>query len=165
MARPGRTVNPLIGQRIQEARNKTFICIDGKQKRMTQKALADRLSVSLQAVRNWEQGLNSIEDFRLIKIAELCNVDYLWLKGLDIASVTQASDAISNGFCPSDYNNPPNVTIKEQAKSLALIYSLKLCGHSLDEVLKKDRYCSYMEEIIKFHVEFYMKYLNKNSTD
>lgn len=62
MARLKRTINPIIADIIRMVR---------KTNRMTQKQFANRLSVSLQAVQNWEQGVNYPGLDKFIEIVEL----------------------------------------------------------------------------------------------
>lgn len=160
MGRPKKNINPLIGQRIREARNNTFIDVGGRKKKMTQKALADRLFVSLQAVKNWEQGINSVDDSNLMRISKICNVDYLWLKCLDSITIMQTSKAILDSTNLNNQGETPNLTVREESKSLALIYSLQMCGYTLNDVVNKAHYCSYMESSIKSAIEFYMENIN-----
>lgn len=69
--RPALEIDKEVCGRIKAAR---------KSAKMTQKQLADCLDVSVQSVKNWEQGIHGTDDSTLKKIAEICNVDFVWLR-------------------------------------------------------------------------------------
>lgn len=154
MARPVKDVNPIIAERIRIARNNTYI--DGK--KLTQSKLADLLFVSVQAVKNWEQGITSTDDERLQDIARICSVDFLWLKGLDAETIIQSTKNIMDS---TTWEEVPTISIKEEAKSYALIYSLLMCGYKVEDIKRKDQYAAYMEQSIKTAVEYFMETMNK----
>lgn len=154
MARPSKDVNPITAERIKQARKNTFI--DGK--RLTQNKLAELLFVSVQAVKNWEQKITSTDDDRLQDIARICNVDFLWLKGLDSETIVKTTkDMIEN----TEWELSSQETPQSEVKSYALIYSLLMCGYKMKDIYRKDQYAEYMEQSIKNAVEYFMKNLNK----
>lgn len=154
MARPVKDVNPIIAERIKCARKNTYI--DGK--RLTQEKLAERLFVSVQAVKNWEQGITSTDDDRLQDIAQICNVDFLWLKGLDTETIIKTTQSmLERTNWELSASEPP----RSEARSYALVYSLLMCGYKPEDIYRKDQYAEYMEQSIKTAVEYFMKNLNK----
>lgn len=154
MARPTKDVNPIVAERIRIARKNTYIAGS----RLTQGKLAELLFVSVQAVKNWEQGITSTDDERLQEIARICNVDFLWLKGLDTATIIQNTKSMLDSSSWEEASMP---TPRAEATSYALIYSLLMCGYKIDDIKRKDQYAEYMENSIKSAVEYYMKTLNK----
>ena len=72
--RPALYIDKEVCDRIRSAR---------KSAKLTQKQLADQLDVSVQSVKNWEQGINGTDDSTLKKIAEICGVDFVWLKNIE----------------------------------------------------------------------------------
>ena len=95
MGRPLRPVNPVVGDRIKQARRNNII--DGK--RMTQKQLANMIPVSLQAVKNWEQHINEPDKENLKNISVICNVNYYWLSGF-VDKVINSSKSILDSCSP-----------------------------------------------------------------
>lgn len=75
MAPPQKFINPVIGDRIKQARKSVIV----DEKSLTQKELAEALNVSCQAVKNWEQHINEPDLRNLKRISEICNVDFVWL--------------------------------------------------------------------------------------
>lgn len=78
--RPALEIDKVVCGRIKEAR---------KSAEMTQAQLADCLDVSVQSVKNWEQGINGTDDSTLKKIAEICDVDFVWLKNIQSTDTNQ----------------------------------------------------------------------------
>lgn len=154
MARPAKDINPIIAERIKLARKRTYI--DGK--KLTQGKLAELLFVSVQAVKNWEQGITSTDDDRLKDIAKICNVDFLWLKGLDAETIVKTTKSMVES---TNWELVQQESPRSEAKSYALIYSLLMCGYQLEDICRKDQYAEYMEQSIKTAVEYFMKNLNK----
>lgn len=95
MGRPSRPVNPVIGDRIKQARRN--VIINGK--RMTQESLANKLFVSCQAVKNWEQHINEPDSENLKSISRICNVNFYWLSGF-VDNVVNSSKAILESCSP-----------------------------------------------------------------
>ena len=154
MARPAKDVNPIVAERIKFARENTYI--DGK--KLTQSKLAELLFVSVQAVKNWEQGITSTDDDRLLDIARICNVDFLWLKGLDTETIIKTTKSLLENI---KWEVVPQESPRSEAKSYALVYSLLMCGYRPEDIYRKDQYAEYMEQSIKNAVEYFMKNLNK----
>lgn len=71
--RPPLVLDLEVCKRIKSAR---------KSCRITQKELAELLDVSVQTVKNWEQGINGTDDATLKRIAGIFQVDFLWLKNV-----------------------------------------------------------------------------------
>lgn len=69
-----------IGERIKYLRESTEIELEGQTGTMTQQMFADRLDVSLDAVKNWEQGYNYPSVDMLVRIADTfdCDMDFLF---------------------------------------------------------------------------------------
>ena len=140
-----------ISKRIKAARKDKF----------TQQSLADALGVSLQTIKNWEQERNLPDDEMLKKIAEMCNVDFLWIKNLDVKSIIDRSKEILKNFDPNKCECVSFPSPREEARSYALIYALTMCGYKIEDILDKKQYSEYMEASIKNSIEFYMNNLNK----
>lgn len=141
----------IICERIKIARTGKF----------TQNELANNLDVSVQTVKNWEQKRNIPDDQTLKKISQLCDVDFLWLKNWDIASIVQRSRDIVENFNPSKAECVSFPSLKEESRSYTLIYALQMCGYKLDDIVNKKQYSEYMESSIKNSIEFYMNNLNR----
>ncbi|MGN0378791.1 MAG: helix-turn-helix domain-containing protein [Butyrivibrio sp.] len=148
-----RPIDPVIGQRVKEARNL---------KGMTQYELAEKIGVSKDTIRNWEKGRSRPDnDDIYVRIAEVLNVTSDWIKNQSIPDIIQKSRDILHNFNPSEWELIEFPSLKEEARSYALIYSLEMCGYSLDDVKNRKMYAEYMEETIKNAIDVYMKTLNR----
>lgn len=152
MPRPKKEKDYVICERIKTSRENA---------NLTQKDMADKLNIPLQTYKNWEQKRNIPDDQTLMKIAEMCAVDFLWLKNLDVKSIIDRSREILKNFDPNKWECITFPSPREEARSNALIYALIMCGYKIEDILDKKQYSEYMEASIKNSIEFYMNNLNK----
>lgn len=145
-------MNPLISSRITIAR---------EQKGLSKYKLAKLIPCDTSAVRKWENGTNNITDENLIRIAQICEVPLEWLKGESISDIVQKSISILQGFNPEEAENHyPKLSKQAESESLAVIYALEMCGHSLSEIKDKSQFSEYMIRSITNLVETYINTLN-----
>lgn len=143
-------INNEIGKRIKSART-----ISG----LTQKALSDYLNVSIDTVRGWENSRHLPEKVGVYEaIASACNVSVDWLQCKDVPTVVQETLAMANSTI---WCEDKPTSLREEFRTYALIYSLQMCGYSLEDIRNKSQYCEYMESSIRNSIEFYMTNLNR----
>jgi len=148
-------IDPVIGERIKEARLLM-------QPKMTQEDLAIAMNVSRDTIRNWEKGRSRPDqEETYLKLASILNVSADWLKNMEVADIIKKSKQILTNFDIKSWDcyNPPS--LKEEARSYALIYSLTMCGYKLEDIFNKKQYSEYMESSIRNSIDFYMQNLNK----
>lgn len=144
----------VISERIKIARTLVI-------PKLTQQNLADKLGVSLDTVRNWEHG-RALPDNeqRYEELAAICHVKKEWLMNKEIPDIINMSLNILKNCNPNECECITFPSIKEESRSYALIYSLIMCGYSLDAIKNKQQYCEYMEATINNAIEFYMNNIN-----
>ena len=149
-------IDPVIGQRIKEAR----LLMNPK---MTQEDLASAMNVSRDTIRNWEKGRSRPDqEETYTKLANILNVGTNWIKNQEVSDIIKNTKQILQNFDMKSWECYTMPSIKEEARSYALIYSLTMCGYKLDDVHNKVQYSEYMEASIKSAIDFYMKNLNQN---
>lgn len=156
MAKRGRPktqpMNPLTASRITEARER---------KGFSKMELSRRIPCDASAIRKWENGTNNITDDNLERIASICEVPLSWLKGEDAEDIIIKSLQILNSFNPEDAEDKAKEFSEQaEAESLTIIYALRMCGYSIDDIKDKHKFSAYMVDTIKNTLETYMDKLN-----
>ena len=155
MAKRGRPKNEtkdITRQRIAEARDR---------KDFSNVKFAKLLGVDASAVRKWINQDLPVPEYHLESIAKLCEVPLDWLKGESVPDIIQESIKTLQGFNPDEaIDYAEQISEQAEAESLAIIYSLKMCGHELSEITDKTKFAEYMTKSIQGIVETYISTLN-----
>ena len=150
--RPKNETKDITRQRIAEARDR---------KGFSNMELSRQLGVDASAVRHWINQDLPVPEHHLIAIADLCEVPLEWLKGQSVTDIVQKSISILQGFNPEEAENYyPKLSKQAESESLAVIYALEMCGHSLSEIKDKSQFSEYMIRSITNLVETYINTLN-----
>lgn len=155
MAKRGRPKNEtkdITRQRIAEARDR---------KGYSNVKFAKLLGVDASAVRKWINQDLPVPEHHLEAIANLCEVPLDWLKGESVPDIIQESIKTLQGFNPDEaIDYAEQISEQAEAESLAIIYSLKMCGHDLSEITNKSKFAEYMTKSLQGIVETYISTLN-----
>lgn len=145
-------MNPLTASRIKEARER---------KGLSKMELSRRIPCDASAIRKWENGTNNITEENLEIIASVCEVPVSWLKGETVEDIVADSLKILNNFNPETAENlAPKFSEQAEAESLTIIYALKMCGYTVNDVKDRQKFSTYMIDTIKNTVDIYMNNLN-----
>ena len=117
-----------LGEKIQELRKKDDL---------TQQAFADKIGVSIDAAKNWEQGYNYPAIDMIVKIANYFECDFDFLLGQQdtpnkiykhFSEETQLSqDAVESLMFPDRYGNHYGKLLSALLKNQELLSQILLC--------------------------------------
>ena len=123
--------------------------------------LSRQILCDASAIRKWENGTNNITDDNLEAIASVCEVPVSWLKGEEPEDIILKSLKILNGFNPENAEDHAKAFSEQaEAESLTIIYALRMCGYTIDDIKDKQKFSAYMVDTIKNTLETYMNKLN-----
>lgn len=137
MGRPKKDVNPDIGKRIKLIR---------KHLKMTQLEFAEYYGVSEQAIRNWENGRNSVPGSVLEDLSERLSIDIKFL--LCKADLPNLKDILERFDSAIDTGQ----ISKEVRQYELFVEYLKLLGHDVTNYDPEE--ISHMEKEIREFINF-----------
>lgn len=136
------------------------------------------IACSVDTLKLWEgigEYRRTPDALALQAIAEVLQVDYLYLLNGNIEDIIEKSRSILKGFEPSDISKEINASDlfyykgisieKEVAETIAIYFPLSQNGHKPQDIADTKQFLDYMKVSNKNAIEFYMNNLNKGKEE